>query len=120
MSVSFSTTILPLLELAANVTLAAIPVTAAFAPLAATLETGINPLISSINSGSTTTTDVLAGYGALIALITTLKAVPGISPDTLNTLNTYLTAAQNGTQAALAVSTTGYQASLLTPVTPIA
>ena len=114
------TQITSLIELAANITLAAIPVTAAFAPLAAALETGINPLLASIMAGSTKTTDVLAGFGAMIAVINTLKAIPGISPDVLNKLDIYLTAAQDGLVATLAVATKGYDATQLTPVTPIA
>lgn len=112
--------ILALIELAANVTLAAIPVTAAFAPLAASLEAGINPLIASLMSGSTTTTDVIAGFGSMVALINTLKAVPGIAPDVLAKLDVYLTAAQDGLTASLAVATAGYNASQLTPVALLA
>jgi hypothetical protein len=108
-----------LIELAANVTLAAIPTTAAFAPLAAALEAGINPLLTSLMTGSTTTSNILAGFGAMIALINTLKSVPGISPDVLAKLDTYLAAAQDGLTASLAVATKGYDASQLTPVTPI-
>jgi hypothetical protein len=110
------TQVTSLIELAANVTLAAIPVTAAFAPLAAALETGINPLIASLTNGSTKTTDVMAGFGAMIALINTLKAVPGVSPDVLAKLDVYLTAAQDGLTASLAVATKGFDASQLAPV----
>jgi hypothetical protein len=109
-----------LLELAANVTLTAIPATTAFVPLITGLEAGINPLLTSLTTGSSTTTDVLAGYGALIAVITTLKATTGIDPTVLAKLDEYLTAAQNGTAAALAVATAGYNAAQLAPVTPIA
>ena len=112
--------ILSLIELALNVTLTAIPVTTAYAPLAAALEAGINPLIASIQSGSTKTQDVLAGYGAMIALIQTLKTQTGLAPEVLAKLDEYLTAAQNGTVAALAAGTKGYDPSQLTPVAPIA
>ncbi len=108
-----------LIELAANVTLAAIPVTAAFAPMAAALEAGINPLLTSLMNGSTKTTDVMAGFGAMIALINTLKTVPGLAPDVLAKLDVYLSAAQDGVTAALAVATTGYDATQLDPVTPM-
>lgn len=114
-----TTSIISLIELAANVILAAIPITTAFAPLVAALEAGINPLITAINAGSTTTTDVMAGYATLIALITTLKAQTNLDPTVLAKLNEYLTAAENGTQAALAVAATGYNASALTPVIAI-
>lgn len=112
--------IIALIELAANVTLTAIPVTSAFAPLAAALEAGINPLIASIQAGDTKTQDILAGYASMIALIQTLKAQTGIAPEVLAKLDEYLTAAQNGTVAALAAQTKGYDPSQLTPVTPIA
>lgn len=107
-------------ELAANVTLAAIPYTAAFAPLAVALENGINPLITAFTTGSSKTSDVLAGFGAMIALINTLKAVPGVPADVLAKLEVYLTAAQDGLTAALAVATKGFDATQLTQLTPIA
>lgn len=110
--------IISLIELAANITLSVIPATSAFAPLAAALEAGINPLIASIQAGSTKTTDILAGYGALIALITTLKQT-NLAPDILAKLDEYATAAQNGTVAALAVSTKGYDPTQLSPVAQI-
>lgn len=109
-----------LIELAANVTLTAIPVTASFAPLAAALEAGINPLIASIQAGNTKTQDILAGYGSMIALINTLKQQTGLDPAVLTKLDEYLTAAQNGTVAALAAGTKGYDPTQLTPVAPIA
>lgn len=112
--------IIALIELAANVTLAAVPVTAAFAPLATALEAGINPLIVSLMAGSTTTANVLAGFGAMIALINTLKAVPGIDPNVVAKLDVYLNAAQDGLTASLAVATTGYNAQQLTPVNLLA
>lgn len=112
--------LLSLIELALNVTLTAIPVTAAFAPLAAALEAGINPLIASIQAGNTKTQDLLAGYGAMIALIQTLKAQTNLAPEVLTKLDEYLTAAQNGTVQALAAGTKGYDATQLAPVSPIA
>lgn len=112
--------VIALIELAANVTLAAIPVTAALAPLASAVEAGINPLITSLIAGSTTTANILAGFGAMIALINTLKAVPGIDPTVVAKLDVYLTAAQDGLTASLAVATTGYNASQLTPVALLA
>lgn len=111
--------IISLIELALNVTLTAIPVTSAYAPLAVALESGINPLIASLQSGATKTQDVLAGYGAMIALIQTLKAQTNIAPDVLAKLDEYMTAAQNGTMQALAAGKSGYDASQLTPVSPI-
>jgi len=112
--------LISLIELALNVTLAAIPQTTAFAPLAAGLEAAANPLIASIQTGATKTTDVLAGFATVIALITTLKQETGISPAVSAKLDEYLVAAQNGTVAALAAHTAGYDAGQLSPVTPIA
>lgn len=109
-----------LIELALNVTLAAIPATTAFAPLAAGVEAAANPLIASIQTGATKTNDVLAGFAAVIALITTLKQTTNLAPATLAKLDEYLVAAQNGTVAALTAHTAGYDASQLAPVTPIA
>jgi hypothetical protein len=109
-----------LIELALNVTLAAIPATTAFAPLAAGIEAAANPLVASIATGATKTTDVLAGFATVIAVITALKQQTGIAPAVLAKLDEYLVAAQNGTVAALTAHTAGYDASQLAPVTPIA
>ncbi len=114
-----SAQIIALIELAANVTLTAIPITSAFAPLAAALEAGINPLIASIQAGSTKTTDILAGYGALIALITTLKTQTNIAPEVLAKLDEYARAAQNGTVAAITASVKGYDPTALSPVSMV-
>ncbi len=112
--------ILSLIELALNVTLTAIPVTSGFAPLAAALETSINPLIASLMAGSTKTQDVLAGYGAMLGVIGALKQQTGLAPEVLAKLDEYATAAQQGTVQALAAGTKGYDATQLTPVAPIA
>lgn len=112
--------IIALIELAANVTLTAIPQTAAFAPLAAALEAGINPLIASIQAGNTKTADILAGFAAMSALINTLKQQTNLDPAVLAKLDEYDTAAKNGMVAALAAGTKGYDPSQLTPVAPIA
>ena len=109
-----------LFELAANVTLAAIPVTAAYAPLATALEGAINPFILSALSKGATSQEVFAGYGALVGVITVLKQQTNLAPEVLAKLDEYATAAQNGTVAALAAGVKGYDASQLTPVTPIA
>lgn len=112
--------LIALIELALNVTLTAIPVTAAFAPLAVALENGINPLLASLASGGTKTQDLMAGYGAMIGVIQTLKQQTNLAPEVLAKLDEYLTAAQNGTVQALAAGTKGYDATQLTPVAPIA
>lgn len=111
--------ILNLIELAANVTLTAVPVTAAFTPLITALEAGINPLIASVSAGSTKTADILAGYAAIISVTTTLKNQTGLDPAVLAKLTEYETAAQNGTVAAINAATKGYDPTQLQPVTPI-
>ena len=108
--------IISFVELALNIALAAIPATSSFAPLAAGLEASVNPLIASIQAGSTKTSDVMAGYGALIGVITTLKSQTGLAPTVLAKLDEYLVAAQNGTVAALAANVKGYDPTQLTPV----
>jgi hypothetical protein len=108
------------IELAANVALAAIPYTAAFAPMIASLEVGLNPLITSLISGSSTTQNELAAFGASLAVIKTLRTQTGIAPELLAKLDEYETAAQNGLVAALAAGVKGYDPSLLTPVEAIA
>ena len=112
--------IISFVELALNIALAAIPQTSAFAPLAAGVEASVNPLIASIQAGSTKTSDILAGYGALIGVITALKSQTGIDPTLLEKLNEYMVAAQNGTVAALGASVKGFDPTQLTPVAPIA
>lgn len=111
--------ILSLIELALNVTLTAIPVTSGFTPLAQALETSINPLLLSLQSGSTKTQDVLAGYGAMLGVIGALRQQTGLAPEVLAKLDEYTTAAQNGTVAALSAGVKGFDASQLTPVAPI-
>ncbi len=112
--------ILSLIELALNVTLTAIPVTSAFAPLATALEGAINPLILSIQSGQPKMQDVLAGYAAMLGVIGVLRQQTGLAPEVLAKLDEYATAAQNGTVAALTAGTKGYDPTQLTPVAPIA
>lgn len=112
--------LIALLELVANVTLTAIPITAGFVPLVQALEAAINPLIASLIAGNTKQTDVLAGYAAMIGVIETLKKQTNLAPEVLAKLDEYAIAAQNGTVAALSSGKTGYDASQLTPVEPIA
>ena len=115
--------ILPLFELAANVTLttlSAAGVTPAnSAILAAAIENAINPLINAITNGTPKTADVLAGYGALIGVLNALKQNSGLAPEVLAKVDAYIVAAQNGTTGYLA-GATGYDPTKLAPVTPIA
>lgn len=112
--------ILSLIELALNVTLTAIPLTAAFAPLAQALEASINPLLLSIKSGQTKTQDVLTVYGTLIGIIEVLKQQTNLAPEVLAKLDEYGTAAREGTKAAILAGQQGFDPSQLTPVQPIA
>lgn len=109
-----------LFELAANVTLAAIPITAAYAPLATALETAINPFMMSALAGAAKPQEMLAGFGALVGVIGVLKQQTGLAPEVIAKLDEYANAAQVGTVAALTASTKGYDPSQLTPVQPIA
>ena len=88
--------------------------------LLAIVEAGIAPLIATIAAGNTKTTDVLAGYASMIAVIETLRKQTNLAPDVLAKLDEYATAAQNGTVAALAAGQKGYDPTQLQPVLPIA
>lgn len=116
--------LLPLIELGINTTLTVlgtagvVPGGPAFASLAAALEAAIAPLISSIRAGNTKTQDVMAGYGALIGVLNTLKSTPGIPKEVIAKAEEYIGAAQDGTSAYLTAAA-GYSADILKPVTPI-
>lgn len=117
------TLLLPLIELAANTTLTVLSAQgitpANTGTLASALETSINPLISAIGKKSATTTDVMAGYGAMIGVLNALKQNTALEPAVLAKVTEYLAAAQDGTSAFLLASK-GLDLSKLTPVEPIA
>jgi hypothetical protein len=114
--------LLPLFELAANTTLTVLSASgvtpANSAVLASGVESAINPLISKLQSGAAVTTDVMAGYGAMIGVLNSLKQNTGLDADTLAKINTYLVAAQDATTGFLTASK-GLDLSKLTPVEPV-
>ena len=112
-------TILPAIEMAGNVALLASGVGAGFEPLVASLETAVNPLIQSIGTPQTVTSDLMNVYATIIGVLTTLKAVPGLPAATLSEINGYIMAAENGT-AAYTQAQSGYNPANYQPVVPIA
>lgn len=112
--------LLPVIELGANVsTSLLIPGGAAFVPLETALENAINPLLLSIGTKQTVTTEVGNFYATVIGILTTLQQVPGLPAETLAKVNEYLIAAQNGTAAYLAAQG-GFNPAQFAPVAPIA
>lgn len=111
--------LLGVVELAANTaTTVLIPGGAAFTPLLASLETAINPLLQSIGTKPSVSSEIMTVYGTIIGILTTLKNTPGLPSDTLAKIDEYIIAAQNGTAAYLQASQ-GYDVGLFAPVTPI-
>lgn len=114
--------LLPIFELAANTTLTVLSTTGVApigsASLAVALESAINPLIASIASGNTKTSDVMAAYGAMIGVLNALKNQTGLPASVLSKVEEYIAGAQNGMSAYL-MAQKGFDASLYTPVLPI-
>jgi hypothetical protein len=110
--------LLPAIEMAGNVALLASGVGAPFEPLVAALENATQSAVQSIGEPQTVSTTLMTIYATIIAVLTTLKTVPGLPAATLTTIEGYITAAQNGT-AGYVQAQSGYDASLYTPVTPI-
>jgi hypothetical protein len=110
--------LLPLLELGGNVALMALGqagvVPAAAASLAATIEGGINPLIQSIQAGSTKTQDAVVAMASLIATLNVLKANTK-DPALLTKIDEYLVGAQQGLAGYIAAGQ-GFDATKFTPV----
>ena len=108
------------IELAGNTALTIlIPGGAAFAPLAAALEGAINPLLQSIGTKASVSSEIMTVYGTLIGILTVLKNTPGLPAATLAKVDEYLLAAQNGTSSYLLASK-GFDPSQFAPVAPIA
>lgn len=111
--------LLGVVELAGNTAVSIlIPGGAAYAPLLASLESSVNPLLQSIGTKPSSSSEIMTAYGTIIGILTTLKGLPGLPADTLAKIDAYMIAAQNGTAAYLQASQ-GYDASLFAPVTPI-
>lgn len=111
--------LLPAIEMAGNVALLATGVGAPFEPLVAGLENAVNPLLQSIGTKPTVSSEIMTVYATIIGVLTTLKATPGLSADTLTAIDGYIIAAQNGTASYLQAQS-GYNPAAYTPVTPIA
>lgn len=108
------------IELAGNVAVSTlIPGGAAFAPLLASLEAAVNPLLQSIGTKPSVSSEVMTVYGTIIGILTTLKNTPGLPTATLATIDSYITAAQNGTSSYL-LSSQGFDPAQFAAVTPIA
>lgn len=108
---------MPLIDLAVNTGLLASGVGAPFEPLAAGIESAINPLLQLV--GTAPANVVMNVYATIIGVLTTLKAVPGLPAATLSTIDGYLTAAEAGT-AAYIQAQSGFNPANYQPVTPIA
>lgn len=111
--------LLPTIELAGNVAVSLlVPGGAALAPLLASLENTVNPLLQSIGTKPSVSSEIMTVYATIIGVLTTLKATPGLPAATLAEIDGYITAAQNGTAAYLQAQS-GFNPTLYQPVTPI-
>jgi len=106
-------------ELAGNVAVGIlIPGGATFVPLLTGLENAINPLLQSIGTKPSVSNEVMTSYATIIGILTTLKQVPGLAPDVLAKIDSYMIAAENGTASYLQASQ-GFNPANEAPVTPI-
>ena len=112
-------TILPAIELAGNVAVSLlVPGGVALAPLLAGLEGAVNPLLQSIGTKPSVSSEIMTVYATIIGILTTLKQTPGLPAAMLAEINGYIIAAQNGT-AAYMEAESGFNPALYTPVSPI-
>ena len=86
--------------------------------LAAQIEAAFGPLIAGLLNHQGKAADVLAAYGAIIGLLTSLKGSTKLDAATIDKINEYIMAAQNGTAGYLQAGK-GYDPSLYQPTTPI-
>lgn len=114
--------LLPIFELAGNITLSALGANGVISPnyaaIATAIEGGINPLIAAVKAGSATSTDVYVALGSLVAAVNVLKNQTGLSPAVLSRLSAYGAAAQ-AAMVGYQQGALGFDPSKLTPVTPI-
>lgn len=111
--------LLSVIELAANTAIGVlIPGGVAWAPLLASLENSVNPLLQTIGTKPSVSSEIMTVYGTVIGILTTLKAQPNLPSATLTLIDQYLIAAQNGTSSYLLTSQ-GFDPSQFQPVTPI-
>jgi len=111
--------LLPVIEQATNVGLLASGFGAPFVPLIAGLENATQALVQSIGTKPSVQNEVMAIYGAMIGILGTLKQTPGLPAPTLQKINEYILAAEDGTAAYIQAGT-GFNPANYTPVTPIA
>ena len=109
---------MPLIDLAVNTGLLASGVGAPFEPLAAGVESALNPLLQSAGTAQTPSTVVMNLYAIIIGVLTVLKATPGLPAATLSAIDGYVTAAEAGT-AAYIQAESGFSAANYQPVAPI-
>lgn len=96
-----------------------IPGGAAFAPLEAQLFSSFNPLLQSIGTGKVdVTTESVAVYGTLIAVLNIAKTAKGISADTVAKIDEYLAAAM-AAMTAYVKAGQGFDPTVFSPVAPI-
>ena len=111
--------LISVVEMAGNVaTGILIPGGAAFAPLLISLEAAVNPLLLSIGTKPSVSTEVMNAYGTIIGILTTLKQIPSLAPETIAKVDGYMIAAQNGTASYLQASQ-GFNPANEAQVTPI-
>lgn len=114
---------LPLLQFAVNSILAVLSQTKTIPDgsvnLATQIEAAFGPLIAGLLSHQGTASDVLAAYGAVIGLLTSLKGNKAFNADTIDKIDEYILAAQNGTAGYIQAGK-GFDPSLYGPTNPIA
>jgi hypothetical protein len=110
--------LLPAIEMAGNVALLASGVGAGVEPLVSGLESATLPLIQSIGTQQTASTELVTFYGTVIGVLGTLKTIPGLPTATLTEINGYILAAEAGT-AQYVQAQSGFVPANYSPVTPI-
>lgn len=96
-----------------------IPGGPAFAPLLADLEGAVNPLLQSIGTKQTTSSEAMIAFGTTIGILNILKNKPGMPQADLAKVDEYLSAASAGLVAYL-LAAKGFDATQFAPVAPIA
>lgn len=114
-----------LAELGTNIALAGLGTAGVIpsnsAALASSIEASVNPLLNAIQGNAPTSTDIQAGYGALIGGLTILKSQTNLDPSLLSKIEVYLQSTQDGLTAYM-TEQTAFNAALFTvnaPMTPV-
>jgi len=112
--------LLPAIEMAGNIAVTLlVPGGVGLAPLLTGLENAVNPLLQSIGTQESVSSEILNVYATIIGVLTTLAQTPGLPAATLAEITGYITAAQNAT-AAYIQAQSGFNPANYLPVTPIA